>query len=360
MRILAIVQEFDPDSHILGFLYTWLIKITKQLDELYIVSLEEKHIELEKNIKVYSLGKELGYHKIHQFYNFNRIVADILLKRKVDLVFVLMCPEYVFLVAPYAKIRGIPIVMWYAHGSVSMRLRIASFLIDRIVSSSEDGFRLNCKKLTIVGQGIDVNNFQLPTSNFQIKNNGKKIILSAGRISPIKNYEILINVADILVNKGGMKDFKFIIVGGLPIPDQRDYLYSLKNMVKALNLEDYFDFIGPVSYRDIHNYYEICDLLINTSNTGSLDKVVLEAMACRKLVLTCNEAFGDLLKIHSDILMFAKNDIDSLAEKIIYILNMDAKDKDRLTNDLRGIVARNHNLDSFIDNILTVFKDAIH
>lgn len=86
MRILALAQKFDPDDGVLGFLHSWFIKIAKQIDELYMVTLEGKYQRLEKNIKVYSAGKEFGYNRLRIFYNLNKIIASILLKRKVDLV----------------------------------------------------------------------------------------------------------------------------------------------------------------------------------------------------------------------------------------------------------------------------------
>lgn len=359
MRVLALVQKFDPDDHILGCLHTWLMEISKQTDELYIVSLEKKPVESEKNIKTYSLGKECGFNKIRLLYNFNKIISGILLKRKVNLVFVLMCPDYVFPVAPYAKIMGIPIVMWYAHGNINFKLKIAHFLVDRVLSSSKDGFRLKSKKLTIVGQGIDLNRFNIQNPESKVWNNGKKIILSVGRISPIKNYEMLIKAANILVNHKNIKNIEFRIIGDIPFASQKEYFDFLKDKVKRLKLESYLKFIGPVTYRGIHDYYQNCDLFVSSSNTGSLDKVILEAMASGKITLTSNEAFSNYLRIYSRILLFEKDSPQSLAEKIIHILGMDAQERQSIGSDLREVVVKSHSLDAFTDKIITAFKNSL-
>ena len=43
-------------------------------------------------------------------------------------------------------------------------------------------------------------------------------------------------------------------------------------------------------------FYQSGDLFVNLSDTGSLDKAVLEAMACGLKILTSNEAFKSVLK----------------------------------------------------------------
>ena len=360
MRILILVQKFDPNDSILGFLYTWFVKIARQIDELYIVTFEQRYTAFPKNTQVYSFGRELGYHKIRQLYNFNKTISEILLKRKVDLAFVLMCPEYVFLIAPYAKIARIPIVMWYTHGNTDMKLKIAHLLVNKVVTASKESFRIKSNKVIITGHGIDVDKFKNQNPKSKNENNEKKIILSVGRISPIKNYETLIRAADILINQNNFMDLKFQIVGGVPVKSQDRYLYLLKNIVRKYKLKDYVQFVGPIPYTQIQDYYENCDLFVSTSNTGSLDKAVLEAMACGKVILTCNEAFNVLLKNYSNILLFDKNNPNSLVEKIVHALDMDVKDRHNLACDLRETAVRNHSLNRFLDNIFAVFNDAIN
>ncbi len=269
-----------------------------------------------------------------------------------------MCPEYAILTWPYAKLRNIPIVMWYAHGNVNMRLRITCFLVNRIVSSSQEGFRINSKRLTIAGQGIDVEKFKPRAPNSKPKN-GKKIILSVGRISPVKNYETLIRALDILVNQWDARYLELQIVGDVPRKSQNKYLYFLKNLIGRYKLEDYVKFSGPISYTQIENYYQNCELFISTSNTGSLDKVVLEAMACGKIVLTSNEAFNNLLEAYSYILKFDKNDAYGLAEKIVYILEMNTQDRDALAYNLREIVVQKHSLGRLIGKLVGIFQNLI-
>lgn len=356
MRILIITQKIDKNDAILGFFCGWLNELARRVEKIYVLALEKKDADLDRNIELCSLGKENGSNRLERFVKFNYYLAKILLKKRVDIAFVLMCPEYLLLTSHYAKLSGIPVVMWYAHGCVNMRLLAASLLANKILSSSKEGFRLKSRKLTIIGQGIDVEKFKAQTLSPKTANE-KKLILSAGRISPIKNFELLIKAADILINHKGLKNLGFQIVGAVPLKSQNRYLGFLKKLVKQQGLQDYVQFLGPVPYTQIQNAYYNCDLLVSTSNTGSLDKVVLEAMACAKPILTSSEAFANILDGHAQMLVFEKNNALALAEKITSILAIDEEPYQELGEKLREIVVKGHSLGEFAEKVVRVFQE---
>ncbi|MGH9005030.1 MAG: glycosyltransferase, partial [Acidimicrobiia bacterium] len=63
---------------------------------------------------------------------------------------------------------------------------------------------------------------------------------------------------------------------------------TLRERSRALGLAERVDFLGAVPYRSMPVEYRGAWALAHTSATGSLDKVVLEAMACRTPVVTSN------------------------------------------------------------------------
>jgi glycosyltransferase involved in cell wall biosynthesis len=93
-------------------------------------------------------------------------------------------------------------------------------------------------------------------------------------------------------------------------------------------------------------YYQNSDLVVNLSHTGSIDKIVLEAMISGCLVLTCNEAFETIL---DPKYLFKKKDSEGLAQMIIKLKGVE-KDK-----SLKEIVVKYHNLDNLIDKIILGF-----
>jgi glycosyltransferase involved in cell wall biosynthesis len=90
---------------------------------------------------------------------------------------------------------------------------------------------------------------------------------------------------------------------------------------------------------------------INASLTGSLDKVVLEAMACSRPVLSCNDSFPRVvasLGKPAEQLCFAPAVSRDLAAKLRALLDMAPDDRQILTARLRGIVARQHGLQTLV------------
>ena len=327
-------------------------------EKIYVIALEKRLADLPENIEVYSLGKENGNNGMMRFVKFNRYLAKTVLHKKVDIIFTHMCPEYALLAFPYAKIMGVPVVMWYSHGNVDIRLRLAHLLVDRVVASSRHGFRLQSNKLTIVGQGIDVEQFK-PKASIPAHPDGKKTVLSAGRISPVKDYKTLIESVGILINRKRIKGLEFKIAGGAPLRQEDAYLSSLKDMVGKYRLEDHVHFTGPIPHSRIEGYYQSCDLFISASNTGSLDKAVLEAMACGKIVLTSNEAFKEVFDVHADRLMFAKGNAEGLAQQIDSLSKMDEAGRKQLGEQLRDSVVRGHSLDALTDKLVDVFESLV-
>lgn len=271
---------------------------------------------------------------------------------KTDVIFCHMFPEFTIMAAPFAKLFGKPLIMWYTHGHVSLRLKLAHFLATKVTTASKGSFKIKSNKVVAIGHGIDTSKFK-PSSNFRKR---KKTILSVGRISPIKDYETFIKAANVLVNEKDLHDLDFIVVGGPATASDREYYTKIKLLAKNFKLNDYIKFIESVPYSNIVNYYQLCDVFVSTSNTGSLDKVVLEAMACEKPTLVCNEAFEEVFGEYSSILMFSRNDFTDLADKIIYILQMDENQRNEMCHNLRKIVEKMHSIESLTDNLVDVFK----
>jgi len=344
MKLLVITQKVDIDDSNLGFFHHWLEKLAEKVDKLYIICLWEGKHSLPENTEVFSLGKDRGYPKIIQLIRLQFFLFKHL--RDVDGVFVHMCPIYAIASFPMVKLFDRKMILWFTHGTVKWKLRLASHLVDRIFTASEESCRLkNREKIEVVGHGIDTDLFYPPASGHEYS--GTLNIISAGRISPTKDQETLVKAMDILVNQRGIKDLSIKFVG-IPLDVAGgNYLRELKELVEEKKLVDYVTFLGSVPHKDMPEVYRHADLLVNLSHTGSIDKVVLEGMASGCLILTCNEAFKDLLE---DKYLFQKKNAAELAEKII-ALKSSPKD-----NDLRKEVIQNHSLDKLVGKIINHFK----
>lgn len=341
MKLIIITQKVDINDDNLGFFHGWLGKFSEKLDKIYVVCLAQGKYHLPQNVVVYSLGKERGYPKLRQLFRLEKFLLKHL--SEVDGIFIHMCPIYAVAAFPLAKIFKKKMILWFVHRSVSWQLKLAEKCLDKILTASAESCRLkNRKKIRILGHGIDTNQFQ-PL----VESSADKFrILSAGRITPIKDLETLIGALDILVNQKNIQDIQVKIAGTPLLQSERKYLEKLESLVREKQLENYIEFLGSVPNYQMPQQYQKADLMINLSHTGSLDKAVLEAMASGNLVLTCNEAYQSML---NEKYLFKKKDKHNLAEKIIE-LRRAGQD-----NNLREIVVKYHNLDNLIDKIIAEF-----
>ena len=142
--------------------------------------------------------------------------------------------------------------------------------------------------------------------------------------------------------KDGGVDFSVTMVGEAALDSDVRYLASLKFKVKSLKLEENFSFIGKINHNDLPQYYQSHDIFIHLSKTGSLDKVILEAMACRMKVLSSNDSARSFLPPD---LIFEENNPVNLASKMMTVGNA------TIDSDVRGYVFKYHSLDKLIDKL---------
>jgi len=344
MNLLVITQKVDIKDGNLGFFHRWLEKFAEKVENLYVICLWQGEYHLPENVKVFSLGKERGISKIGQLIRLQKYLIKIL--PRIDGIFIHMCPIYAIASFPLTKIFRKKMILWFLHRSVEWKLKLAEKCVDSILTASAESCRLkNRKKIEIIGHGIDVDRFR-PAENSLSFN--KSIIFSAGRIAPSKDLETLIRAVDILVNQKNIKNILIKIAGSPLINSEKRYFEKIKNLIHEKKVEGYIEFLGSVPNTEMLKYYQEANIFINLSHTGSIDKVVLEAMACAVPVLTCNEAFQGIL---DEKYFFKKKDYQGLTEKII---NLRDADKD---NSLREIVVRNHDLDDLIKKIIKKMKN---
>ncbi|OGF62876.1 hypothetical protein A2926_02630 [Candidatus Giovannonibacteria bacterium RIFCSPLOWO2_01_FULL_44_40] len=338
MNLLIFTQKVDKGDDNLGFFHEWLKKFAEKTDRVFVVANFVGEHNLPANVEVFSLGKEKKFGRIRRYLNFYKYLFSIL--SKADAVFVHMIPAWVVFIWPAAVLYRKPIFLWYTHKSVTFSLRVAEKLTAKIFTASPESCRLNSQKIVVTGHGIDTNRFAPRRETLKSEKNTLKL-LSVGRISESKNYEFLIDVVSVLVKQ---ERNAILDIVGAPIT-KLDFLYKkkLENLIAEKNLRNNINFIGAKTYDEMLDVYNGHDVLLHASETGSLDKAVLEAMACGLPVLTTSEAFSGML----DVL---PKDANLIAGRIAH-LNRDLPVR-QAGMSLRKIVVDNHNLDNLVEKII--------
>jgi glycosyltransferase involved in cell wall biosynthesis len=357
MRVLAIVQAWNREDPIRGFIVRWMEKLAERLDELLVLTLEQRQPSTHATIKLYSLGKERVQRRGKRWRylaQWHHHMQEILQIRPPDVVFTHMSPIFSILAAPYAKAKGIPIITWYAHPSLTWTLKLAHHLSDRMVTSLGTAYPYRHDKLIVVGQGIDTDLF---SPDVRCPTKDTPLILYVGRLSPVKDLPTLFKAAH-QFRQRWRKPFQVVVVGGPASPRDQTYVQSLHEQVKQLGLEGTVYFKPPVPMADLPAWYRRCAVLVNLTPMGSGDKVAWEAMASGRPCLVANEGFRETLGKYADHLLFRHGDPKDLAEKLITLLDLHPATRERLGVYLRQRVIQMHSLELLGGRLTNVFREA--
>lgn len=354
MKLLIITQKVDKNDSVLGFFIDWIKEFSENCEKVTVICLWKGDYDLPDNIRVLSLGKEVLYKKkflrLKIFVNFFKLIFQE--RKNYDSVFVHMNQIYVILGGFIWRLWNKRIGLWYAHGHASFSVKVASKITDTIFTSTPQGCRINSKKIKIVGQGIDLKRIE---SIDKVKNeDGIFRMVAIGRTSPVKSYETLIDAIEIVIRDQQNINLQLDIVGGPSTEKDKEYFKMLECLVNEKNLNKYIIMHGGVPNAAI-KFLPQADLFVHTGNTGSLDKTVLEAMAFKLPVISCNDAVKEELSDYKG-LHYKLNDEKDFADKILYIINMAVDEKAELVKSLSGMVKERHGLDNLIKKIINYYK----
>lgn len=259
MKLLICTQVVDRNDSVLGFFHRWIEEFAKHCEQVEIICLREGEHALPKNVAVHALRSHTKVGRALELLHRGRTLDY-------DTVFVHMNPEYLVAAGWFWRLTHKKIALWYMHKSVDLKLRIAEKFAQDIFTATPASFRLPSKKVHIMGHGIDVD-FFTPDKNVP----RTTAILSVGRLTKSKRHDLVIRTA---VAEGR----ELRIAGEGP---ERQMLEALAKELGAT-----VHFLGGLTHIPLRDEYRRAAYLRHTSETGSLDKVVLEALACGCPVVT--------------------------------------------------------------------------
>lgn len=351
MNILVFNLRLDADDGVLGFTTDWVNALAKRSDEVVVITMDLGSVRVEPNVTVYSVGQEKGHSRARRLVTFYRLLWRVLRERRIDACFAHMNALFAVLGAPLLKAFGVPILLWYAHKSVTPTLRAAEKVVDAAVTSSASGFQLPSRKLTIVGQGIDTNRFspgpESPSTSGPLR------LLSFGRISRVKHLEIILEALALLRATKPQIEFECRIVGDPPNPDGRNYLSELQGRARALDLDRQVRFAPGVPFHQAHRMFAQADIFLNPGDTDSVDKTGLEAMSCAIPMITSNIAFKDILPADmQSASIVPKNDPKEFAAAITRMAGWPREERRAFGLRGRSVVVAEHSIDSLADKLM--------
>jgi glycosyltransferase involved in cell wall biosynthesis len=342
MRLLVVAQVIDTEHPILGFFHRWVEEFAKHCEHVHVICLEEGTHSLPANVTVHSLGKEVGKGRVTYLTRFFSLIWT--LRHEYDNVFVHMNQIYVILGAPFWRTARKSVGLWYAHGTVSPSLKLATRLTNVVYTSTPEGFRIDTPKRVIVGQGIDTAAFvpvaKSPSETLRL--------ITVGRISESKNLQTLLK-ACALLKKNGIR-FMFTIVGAPITPAEQEYDTAMKKLVVDLGLESTVQFVGAIPNHELPACLQQSDVFIHDGATNSLDKALLEASLCGCIVASANKAYRALTADLAPELLYTQGDFAALSA-IITAHNS----SHTLSETVRKMIEKRYDISTLVKNIINAY-----
>ncbi len=264
-----------------------------------------------------------------------------------------MCPEYVKAIYPLQLFVKRKSTLWYAHVKTSPLAVWAGAHVDTVLSPSADSFLSGGSNFISTGHGIDTDVFK-PDASFV--SGVSKNIIHVGRLSKIKEVEVIIKAVGYLVYTMKYTDFILNIYGGPARPEDYVYVEELKKLVRDLDIQKYIVWHGELKNNAAATVYQKADLFIRSMPKGGYGKVDLEALAVAvPTILSTNvyeSYFGDLYKD----MYFPGGEYEQLAERIVTVLGWDKETIERFKHISRDLVVRDHNLGTLAGKIVNTFR----
>lgn len=172
-------------------------------------------------------------------------------------------------------------------------------------------------KLRTIYHGTNISNKKTDTPFLLREKYGiddsKKIIGIIGNHIRAKNFETLVEMVDIIINKEKRDDFIFIQIGSFT-----DRTPSLIQSVKELKLESHLHFLGYMA--NASNFIPQFDALLITSQSEGIPQVIFESFYHKKPVISTDVGgIPEIIEDGVNGLLTTKHNPIGLANKLIYL-----------------------------------------
>ena len=357
MQLLFVTQVLDRQDAVLGFVVRWVEGLARAADRVRVLALEVGDTtDLPPNVDWVELGREGA---VRRYLRYRRAVRSAV-REGFDGLLTHMVPRYSVVAGPWARRAGIPHFLWYTHKGVDQRLLHAIERVDGVFTASAESMRVETPKKIVTGHGIDAAHFDVPRAQ---RESAALRLLSVGRVTPAKDPLTVVEALSLLREDG--VDVRLRWAGGALARGDDEYAGMVRRSIEGKGLTEAVDFVGAVPYPEVPALYRDCDLFVNASRTGSVDKVVLEAMAAARPFVSCNESIPPLLDgvlpglADREDYAFRAGDPESLASAVRKWIDLDAGARADRSAVLARMVRSEHDVDVLMERLVRTMEGGV-
>ncbi len=310
--LVFVTQVLDPNDPVLGFVPSYLRPLSRRVDHLVVIANEVRSVPHDLNAEVVSLGKEKGHGRQRRLARYEATLGRLALRRGSAAIVAHMCPIYLVLASPVAKLAGMRSLLWFAGPWDTFRLRTAERMTDAIVTTSQSSYPRRSSKVHAIGQAIDLDIFAYcPRSDHR----EPFTLLALGRTAPAKNFPMIIQATAYARERGASVVLR--IVGASTTPAEVQHRRELEKVIAELGVSDVVTLESGVPHEAVPDLIKRSSALVNATVEGSGDKTVFEAAASGRPVLATSHTFDSLLRGLPLELHFQADDVHILTDKIV-------------------------------------------
>jgi glycosyltransferase involved in cell wall biosynthesis len=252
-------------------------------------------------------------------------------------------PDNIFLIALVFRVFGVRYIFdhhdaipelylsKYERRDVLYKIQVwlerMTFLSSDVVISTNESYRTlaldrgerNGEDVFVVRNGPDLAKFRPVPTRAERKHGKRWLVGYVGTISIQEGLDILIEAAE-LINRSGRTDVHFTCVGGGP------GLQSLRDLVEAKKMGDYFNFTGRVSDEELLEILSSADVCVNPDKPCEMNDIstmikIAEYMALGKPIVQFDLKEGRFTAGGASLYADSQNQVQDFAEKIVWLLD---------------------------------------
>lgn len=351
MRLVFLTQVVDADHPALAQTIDMVDALARRCDRVTVLCDHVGRHELPANVSLRPFGAD---RRIARGIAFERALAAEILRRRTrpDAVLSHMIPLFLLMAAPLCKPYRIPLGLWYTHWNADRSLRLAVRAADVLLSVDRRSFPLESPKVRGIGHAIDTSRFA--AAPVPVQSGGRLRLLALGRMTPWKGYTTMLQGLELAVAQG--LDAELEIRGPALTEAEEAHRVELRALLDgSAVLRERVSLAGPVPRDDVPSLLAGADCLLSaTQPDGSetLDKVVYEAAAAGRPVLSSNVALDDFLGDLPLRLRFARRDPQDLARALLALAAAPPELRRQVGSTLRRRVEAEHSVESWADAVL--------
>ena len=269
-----------------------------------------------------------------------------------------------FLMGVLAKWNGLPLVCHVRDvlSSVPGLHYLLGNVASEVITNSQAtllALHLPKGRGVVIKNAIDLplwdeeSSFPVPPIVTEIREKGGNLIVTAGKLVPLKGFTYVIRAISLMVEEG--MDVHLAIAGSEDYATQGGHGKELKELIQSLQLEARITLLGNVS--PLAPLLKKANLFCLASESEGFGRVVAEAMAsCCPVIATKVGGLRELIGDNEERgLLFEVGNVVELSQKMTALLK-DSKRREELVRQGRRYVEEELALDKFRDELKALLE----